>query len=191
MERRPSRLFPRHILFLHSSFIQPASSYRSEYGYLDTSVEKLALLRAEVICYTLPYGGLGFVSHLLTYYTLFMLFSGRQPLRPWKCLTVAWWDTALGIVQLVSAIVLSVIAMVRCRSRWEFVLIACWMLTTSLALSVASLTGPLPGLRWKREYGGWLEEEFGWRWLRGLEAFMVRGMGVTPSSNIFLWCVVV
>ena len=71
-----SPFFPRYASLL-LPFIQPASS-----GYYPSDANKLAVLRIEITCYTLPYGGLGFASHILTYYTLFMLFSGRQPLRP-------------------------------------------------------------------------------------------------------------
>jgi hypothetical protein len=32
--------------------------------------------RAETACYSLPYGGIGFASHIITYYTMVMLFLG-------------------------------------------------------------------------------------------------------------------
>ena len=38
----------------------------------------------EIGCYALPYGGLGFTSHVLTYLTVFCLSHGRTPLMPWR-----------------------------------------------------------------------------------------------------------
>jgi hypothetical protein len=140
------------LLLIYIFFLLPLIQPTSGADLPNDDPEKLALLRVEITCYTLPYGGLGFASHFLTYYTLFMLLSGRQPLRPWKRLAAVWWDRALGVVQVVSTIILSAIAMAQCRNSWQFVLIACWMLTTSLALSIAAFAGPLPGLRWKKKY---------------------------------------
>lgn len=103
-------------------------------------------LRLEIACYALPYGGLGFASHMLTYYTIAALACGRQPLRPWKPLELKWWDRPLAVVQLVGTVALSVLTMVRCRQRWEFVLVAVWMMTTAMTLATVSFFGPV-GLR--------------------------------------------
>ena len=36
-------------------------------------------LKDEMLCYALPFGAIGFASHLLTYYTLHMLLAARSP----------------------------------------------------------------------------------------------------------------
>lgn len=115
-------------------------------------LERLAALRLEISCYALPYGGLGFTSHMLTYYTIGALAYGCQPLRPWKPLEGKWWDRPLAIVQVVGTVTFSAITMARCHQRWEFVLVALWMMTTAITLSVITIVGPLAPDRWKNPF---------------------------------------
>lgn len=88
----------------------------------------------EIICYTLPYGGLGFASHILTYYTVGILAAGRQPLMPWRKLKHAFWDHIVSWGGLVIGTAFAVFTIVRCRQRWQFMLIAIWKTTMAMTL---------------------------------------------------------
>jgi hypothetical protein len=41
-------------------------------------------LTDEIQCYSIPYGLVGFIFHLASYYTLIITALGRKPLRPWR-----------------------------------------------------------------------------------------------------------
>jgi hypothetical protein len=99
---------------------------------------KGATLKDEIQCYNLPYGGVGFISHVLTYYTTTMLLFGRTALfpRPGDRLTHSYLDLILGSASLLGTLPVTVLTMVSCHSRWQFVLIAVWKLALSLTMSV-------------------------------------------------------
>src|SRR5436190_17160524 len=58
----------------------------------------------EMLCYGIPFGGIGFASHILTYYTLACLWNGRRPLMPWKKLEYGRFNFLLGIFTLVGTV---------------------------------------------------------------------------------------
>jgi hypothetical protein len=53
-----------------------------------------------------------------------------------------FWSGLLGATQLIATIVLSAIAMHRCRNQWAFMLLAVWMLTTSICISALTISVP-------------------------------------------------
>src|SRR5262245_12304825 len=83
-------------------------------------------------CYGLPYGGLGFTSHLLTYYIILLLSNGRRPLLPWKDLSHSLFDLWLSAISLVGGFMVAVFTIVRCRNHWEIVVIGVWKLSMSV-----------------------------------------------------------
>jgi hypothetical protein len=97
-------------------------------------------LQGEMQCYSLPYGGIGFISHLITYYTLVCLWVGRRPPIPWKELNWSKWDCALGIVALILSVGIAIFTIVRCRNRWQFVLLAVWKTFMSAMLGLTTIT---------------------------------------------------
>jgi hypothetical protein len=96
----------------------------------------------QISCYSLPYGGIGFASHILTYYTMAALLCGRRPLCPWKRLKHAKRDQILGIIQLVATIIITSLAIHKCLQEWPFAVLGVWMLTTSIAISVLTMGMP-------------------------------------------------
>jgi len=86
----------------------------------------------EIQCYSLPYGELGFLSHILTFYTVVMLYKDRSPLRPWKRLSHSFFDQILAMVGLAGGFVLTLITLVRCRRHWQLLLLGLSKLCTSL-----------------------------------------------------------
>ena len=98
--------------------------------------EKGATVADEIKCYSLPYGGIGFLSHVLTYWTILVLGFGRRPYWPWRKLSAGPFDLFLSMVQLVITVAIASFTIARCRSRWQFVLIAVWKLVMSAVVGV-------------------------------------------------------
>ncbi|KAK0646959.1 hypothetical protein B0T16DRAFT_458834 [Cercophora newfieldiana] len=98
----------------------------------------LEALTAEIQCYALPFGALGTVSHALTLYTSIMLACGLSPwlLRPNKAFQM---DATLAGVGLLIVLGTTIATLVKCRQRWEFVLVAFWKLALSVSLNGLSL----------------------------------------------------
>lgn len=97
-----------------------------------------------MLCYSLPYGALGFVSHFLTYYTIVCLWFGRSPLWPWRKVKYSRFDLWLGLLGLLIATGLAIFTLVRCRNTWQLLTIAVWKLSMSLlngltAINVATV----------------------------------------------------
>ncbi|KAF8534809.1 hypothetical protein BDD12DRAFT_755045 [Trichophaea hybrida] len=97
-------------------------------------------MQSEIQCYTLPYGAIGFVSHILTYYTIAMLSAGRSPMKPWKKLKAPKWDMFLGVISLVIGTLITAFTIYRCRQRWQFLLIAVWKSTLSVSLGALGVS---------------------------------------------------
>ncbi|KAF8153198.1 hypothetical protein B0H34DRAFT_800428 [Crassisporium funariophilum] len=93
----------------------------------------------ELHCYNLPYGGLGFTSHVLTYYTIVCLWYGRKPLWPFKTITYSKFDLALGAVGIALCIIMSIITMINCKNTWQLLVIAVWKLSMSLLNGITGL----------------------------------------------------
>lgn len=91
----------------------------------------------EIRCYNLPYGGIGFLSHVLTYYTVTMLVLARTPLvpRPGMPLRHNWFDFILSVLSILGTVPVAAMNMYACRQSWPFVCIAVWKLTMSFTLS--------------------------------------------------------
>jgi hypothetical protein len=96
--------------------------------------EKGATLDDEIKCYSLPYGGIGFLSHVLTYWTILVLGFGRKPYWPWRRLSSGKFDLCLSILQLTITVAIASFTIARCRSRWQFILLAVWKLVMSMVV---------------------------------------------------------
>jgi hypothetical protein len=104
------------------------------------SPERGNTLSEEIQCHGIPYGGIGFASHILTYYTLACLYAGSQPLFPWRRIRHTGWGSLLGVITFIASISLSVFTVIRCRNRWQFILIAVWKICLSATLALSTLT---------------------------------------------------
>jgi hypothetical protein len=94
---------------------------------------------SELQCYSLPFGGLGFTSHILTYWTINCLWLGRRPLWPFEKIHHSKLDVILGSLGLVLCVVMSVITMVHCRNTWQLLVIAVWKMSMSLLNGITAL----------------------------------------------------
>ena len=90
-------------------------------------------------CYGLPYGGLGFASHILTYYTIIALAFARSPLRPWKKLTHSRLDLWLSMIGLMGSTSVAVFTLVRCRNDWRLLVIGIWKLGMSFFSAIVGV----------------------------------------------------
>lgn len=94
---------------------------------------------AEIQCYALPYGAVGIISHLLTYWTFAWMAIGKIPLWPWHKMTSWRFDLFLAILALCTCIPIASITIHRCRLSWHFILISVWKLITSVSLACMSI----------------------------------------------------
>ncbi|KAK0645713.1 hypothetical protein B0T16DRAFT_411802 [Cercophora newfieldiana] len=93
-------------------------------------------IQEQINCYALPYGAIGFSSHLLTYLTVLALSLGRDPLMPWRPLRHKWFDIGLAVLGFCVSFTMTVLTMVRCRNTWPFILLAVWKQVFSTTLTV-------------------------------------------------------
>ena len=108
----------------------------------DALLQPGASPRAQIKCYSLPYGGIGFATHILTYYTIIMLTTFHSPWR-FKKLSHSSLDFWLAVIGLPFTIGPSVLTMIRCRSNWAFYALAAWKLSLSLMLAATTITTAL------------------------------------------------
>jgi hypothetical protein len=126
---------------------------------------KGATLADELKCYSLPYGGIGFVSHLLTYWTALWLGYARKPYWPCSRLGASSFDFVLVGIQTVLTIGVTAFTMSRCRHRWQFVLIAVWKLALSLQLSVIGVIACLKAKAQNEPMHPWSRMFHGTAWM--------------------------
>lgn len=130
-------------------------SLRSISWFLPTKGDNI---KDEIKCYGLPYGGIGFTSHVLTYYTIALLSAGRSP---WTWGKNKHWrfDVGLAALALLATTATTIITLVKCRNRWQFICIACWKLCMSLCLTLLGLHSALIVRRRRRKVEAGVEEE--------------------------------
>jgi hypothetical protein len=110
-------------------------------------------LPTEIACYSLPYGGLGFASHVLTYYTILILGLGRKPLWPVKHVKYGIFGLTLAGVGLLAGFILSTITMVRCRNHWQLLALATWKFSMSLFNGIVGFRVAYLNFRQRKENG--------------------------------------
>lgn len=93
----------------------------------------------EIQCYALPYGAMGIISHLLTYWTIAWIGWGKVPLWPANNMHQYQLDLFLAIATLCTCIPIASITIVRCRLSWHFILISIWKLVTSVSVAFISI----------------------------------------------------
>jgi hypothetical protein len=88
-------------------------------------------MMGEIVCYRLPFGALGFSSHILTYYTIVCLSFGRRPLWPWHKLRYPRHSLWLSVLGMMGGLGLATFTIARCHNNLELLLIGIW--TTSMS----------------------------------------------------------
>ncbi len=113
------------------------------YDWLHNPPYTHGTIKEELQCYGLPYGGIGFASHILTYYTIIMLSYQRAPWWPWKKNNHKHVDAILAFIGMIATIILSILTILRCRNRWQFIAMASWKMVLSITLGCLSFHAAL------------------------------------------------
>jgi hypothetical protein len=98
-------------------------------------------------CFGVPFGALGFLSELVLLYTTCCLLFGVKP-SPWSPFQPkkfrffqpaerGWCNLLLGIATTITIAPLAVLTMIRCRTRWELVLVCIFRM--GIGMSVGTL----------------------------------------------------
>ena len=98
-------------------------------------------LNQDIQCYSLPYGLLGMLSHIWTFYCVIVNALGNKPSQPWKQRQQSIPNIILGTVQMISTTVLAVANIRRCHGSTNIVLLATSMLLISATSSLAAKFG--------------------------------------------------
>ncbi|KAK3080592.1 hypothetical protein LTS18_014975 [Coniosporium uncinatum] len=88
----------------------------------------------EIKCYNFPYGGIGFLTHLIAFWMVIWLGLGMTPIWPIKELTNRWAIAVVGLLSFFGAVPIVLLNILQCRARWQFVCLGVWKLTTSFIL---------------------------------------------------------
>ena len=132
------------LLFLFPHFTSAYTDPRSVHDIVNSTIHTLLPNKGndtvidELSCYSLPYGGIGFAGHVLTYWTVAFLVAGRRPIQPWEDLRYQWLDLILDTLSLLLSVPFAVLTIVRCLSTWQYVLLAIWKTTLAVSLSAIS-----------------------------------------------------
>ena len=127
------------LLFSAAAIASPIPSLESWLSDVLPSKPGSSSVQAELQCYGLPYGAIGFVSHILTYWAVLLIASKRRPLMPWKKLEHNVLDLILSSGSVIVSVLLAVLTIVRCRNSWQFLVIAVWKTTLSFTLGMVGL----------------------------------------------------
>ena len=153
MNFRWAKLLLHSRLFSFSFFFFTATAMTESHAANDTTLAsptpQEAAAQSEISCYALPYGGLGFASHVLTYLTVYAFSHGRAPLMPWRRLRESRQNLWLTALSGCLALPMTVVSMARCHNTWPFILVAVWKLVFSTTQTVMGIHAALiAGASW-------------------------------------------
>lgn len=110
-------------------------------------------LATQITCYAFPYGGLGFVAHLVMFYGIALSSLNKCPWRPSKPLKHSGWDMILGIFGLVISCLFAAVTLYRCSGALQYVLIASSKIGVTFTSSAIGLHIAW-NIRGRKEEGG-------------------------------------
>ncbi|KAF2731005.1 hypothetical protein EJ04DRAFT_567191 [Polyplosphaeria fusca] len=137
-------------------------------------------LRAHMQCFALPYGGIGFVIHILAYVSIFCIICHQSPwnMRPIKRISL---NCCLGILGLGGGLAMGIYSAVQCRGYWPLVVVSIWKGLFALIINVGSMRQ-----NWAYSDGN----EFASNWVNlflvagsGVVVFGLVGMGATVQQG--------
>jgi hypothetical protein len=120
-------------------------------SYEPDAQQNLVCIRQSIKCFSLPYGGIGFLSHCLTIYSLITNSLGVRGLMPWRLQRFRKADIGLSVVSLIGTIVPAIITLKRCSGQNVVNIIPIGSLCLSVGSSIAGAAGT----------GAWLFQ--GWK----------------------------
>ena len=109
---------------------QPRTTFAPSYHDHSALVPRLlpatnsTTLESHVQIYAIPYGVLGFLSHVLTFYVILCHLFGRRPLLPWQYLQKTTWNIVLVTLSSLIFVVLSAFTLARTRGSHPLMILA-------------------------------------------------------------------
>ncbi|KAM3069184.1 hypothetical protein ACMFMG_010704 [Clarireedia jacksonii] len=102
------------------------------------------LFQKEIACHGLPYGAIRFVSHLLAYYTMFILSRERRPITPWMKLTKTSpkFNYYLIGTKILGTIIAPIATMIHCHHTWitrQFATLAAMKLSLTISFALVAV----------------------------------------------------
>ncbi|KAN0093545.1 hypothetical protein V8E51_016729 [Hyaloscypha variabilis] len=123
-----------YLLFPVSTAAFSLSAWLHDSGYTGSGSPS-----QEIQCYALPYGILGFISHLLTYWAILCFKLNLTPLFPFRENSEPVHSIFFAVVGLLATVTINILTTIRYRQAWEFVLISLWKMTLSITLSAVTI----------------------------------------------------
>lgn len=74
--------------------------------------------------YSLPYGVLGAISHVLTYYVILCHYYGRRPTMPWKHLKKQPFNMCLVVISSIVSIAIATVTLSRVQETQPLIVLA-------------------------------------------------------------------
>jgi hypothetical protein len=158
---------------VHTASVSPIPLDISKWLHGQILPSRGKTLAGEIKCYNLPYGGMSFLSHILTYYTVTMLLLSKTPLfpRPGEEIEHGIRDCFLSALGMIGSVTISILNISACRSRWQFMCIGIWKLTLSFILCVTGLHQFAKFME-----HGWIDDTHASSWLGAYVVGTIVGM---------------
>ncbi|KAK0744629.1 hypothetical protein B0T21DRAFT_281722 [Apiosordaria backusii] len=135
MSRIAIRRFFLPVAITASLLVPPCRAFSLSEWLSKDPYEDGGTVQEQIQCYALPYGAIGMASHILTYFTAYMLSRGRNPIFVWQRLKHRRFNLSVAAVGFVITLVLTSLTMARCRRTWPFILVGVWKLVLSVTLT--------------------------------------------------------
>jgi hypothetical protein len=118
-----------------------------EFGLPGEEVDRTTL-EGQLQCYAIPYGGMGFVSHLLLAYTyLCVATPSRAPLWPWRTSLNRPYSIALWVTTLFGQFGLNLYHIVLCHFGWQLSAVTAGKLLLNLFWGIFAIVLLVKGMR--------------------------------------------
>lgn len=89
--------------------------------------------------YSLPYGVLGAISHILTYYVLLCHYYGRRPLQPWRHLTRAPVNMCSVVISSIVSITIIAVTLTKVHESQPLVVLASLQVVLSVVMDLLNV----------------------------------------------------
>ena len=89
--------------------------------------------------YSLPYGVLGAISHLLTYWTILCHYYGRRPLQPWKTLKSKRMNVCAVLISSVVTITIVIVTLSRVHESQPLLVLASMQVVLSVVMDAINV----------------------------------------------------
>ena len=89
--------------------------------------------------YGLPYGVLGAISHVLTFYVILCHYYGRRPLMPWKHLKKQVFNMYWVVISSIVSIVIAIVTLTRVKETPPLVVLVAMQIVLSFIMDALNV----------------------------------------------------